>query len=295
MLLDETLLSDVQVTVGWTARRAWRRGAVIRDWYKGGQPLGLYLVRDGIIEVEMAGEVLRAHNGQIVLVSAARRDRIEALADTDWLTLGITPSLHGRVDLATLLNPPAVWTPAANVFDFVVLCLETMNDGWVDTHSGDSENLIVDRKPRTPAARLVTEGLSKAIFGLCWQDMRPLSTVSVDALEAPDWVIDALQRMRRTPALSIAELCRDLKVSPAHLRRMFHRYVGKSPKEQIMDCRLEMARQLLETSAKPVGVIGLEIGFDSASHFTQTFTRRFNTAPAQYRETFRLPRLQTLP
>lgn len=66
----------------------------------------------------------------------------------------------------------------------------------------------------------------------------------------------------------------------------FRYYVGISPKKYIIKHRLKVACQLLEVLPNdlPLMHIAISIGFSSHAAFTQTFKRRKEVTPSQFRQ-----------
>ncbi len=60
--------------------------------------------------------------------------------------------------------------------------------------------------------------------------------------------------------------------------------MNSSPKEYIIRRRLNDAKHLLKTTALPVKEIALSVGFNSESHFINTFTAQNGLSPKKFRE-----------
>ena len=68
--------------------------------------------------------------------------------------------------------------------------------------------------------------------------------------------------------------------------RRFQKAFGTSFGQWLIDQRIALARQLLETTPRPVEDIAFEAGFGSAVSLRQHFAARLGVAPAQYRRSF---------
>jgi AraC-like DNA-binding protein len=284
-MLDDTLLSDVDVAVHWAQRREWQPGDRLTNWSAGAGALGFYVVFDGTVEVDIAGNSWRLRPNDIFLVPPRlQRDRIETPHGATWLTLGILPRLHGRLSLMDLLPSPFLWRVSPALYPRLIGWFEGIIEAFEDSPDNINPSIARTRRPRSRADRLIAEGLAKAIFGLCWRELRPQSSATVTSLDIPLWLLETLQRVRQSPDQPLPGLCQAAGVSPAHMRRMFHRYLGQSPQVYITEVRLQTARLLLETTDRTVAAIAAEVGFDSLSHFTQLFAHRYHTPPARYRQ-----------
>jgi len=102
---------------------------------------------------------------------------------------------------------------------------------------------------------------------------------------ARDCVEDAIawytEHMQSNPSLEdVADV---VHVSSAHLRRLFHDFLGASPKRILDQVRYErVMRMLTDTDIKLVS-IARECGFDQQSSFTRAFTNRFGCSPSVMR------------
>lgn len=86
-----------------------------------------------------------------------------------------------------------------------------------------------------------------------------------------------------SPSLSVASLCRRLKVSRSTLHRLFHTEGGVQ--SYIRNCRLNAARiALLDAeNEERIGAIAERLGFSDAAHLSRLFRARFGETPSQCR------------
>lgn len=83
---------------------------------------------------------------------------------------------------------------------------------------------------------------------------------------------------------TIESLAREFGVTRRHLTETYRAARGLSPKQALLQARLEKARRLLSTGPMPVNRIGKACGFDDPFHFSRTFRRHFGLAPKAWRE-----------
>jgi AraC-like DNA-binding protein len=81
----------------------------------------------------------------------------------------------------------------------------------------------------------------------------------------------------------LAELGREVGLSPTYLAELFSREVGQPPHAYLLDLRLERARELLEAGSLPITAIAQELGFGSSQHFARMFRRRTGRTPSAVR------------
>ena len=95
-------------------------------------------------------------------------------------------------------------------------------------------------------------------------------------------VVDA----RYAEPLTVADLARAAKLSPAHFSREFQRAFGEPPHRYLMTRRLERAAALLRTTDRSVSDICFSVGLRSLGSFTTSFARTYGLSPAAYRDSF---------
>lgn len=71
--------------------------------------------------------------------------------------------------------------------------------------------------------------------------------------------------------------------SKFHLLRLFKKYYGQTPKQYIIDKRLEHAKELLKKGISITDTC-FEVGFDSPSSFSTLFKSCVGLAPAEFQK-----------
>jgi AraC-like DNA-binding protein len=96
-----------------------------------------------------------------------------------------------------------------------------------------------------------------------------------------------LLRELRDPAPSIADLAREVRISPFHFIRQFEAVFGVTPHQFRIQARLDAAKHLLAMGHHSVTDVCLEVGFSNLGSFSALFTRRVGEAPSAYRRRVR--------
>ena len=86
--------------------------------------------------------------------------------------------------------------------------------------------------------------------------------------------------------ISLGQLAAMCALSEYHFARMFRESFGLPPHQYLLARRMTRARELLRTTALPLGEIALACGFASASHFTNRFRQVLGGTPGEYRLAF---------
>ena len=86
--------------------------------------------------------------------------------------------------------------------------------------------------------------------------------------------------------VTVAELAGLAKLSVSQFQREFRRLFNMTPTAYVLAARLQMARHLLDTTAKPLGRIAVECGFYDQSYFVKRFKAATGLRPLEYRRRF---------
>lgn len=97
-----------------------------------------------------------------------------------------------------------------------------------------------------------------------------------------DWA-----RQHLDQPLTVAQLARQAHMSERTFARQFRDAFGTSPLQWLVEQRVRMAQELLETTDEPVERIAGRAGFGSAVNLRQHFRRITSVSPQTYRHVFR--------
>ncbi|WP_249384072.1 AraC family transcriptional regulator [Chitinivorax sp. B] len=83
--------------------------------------------------------------------------------------------------------------------------------------------------------------------------------------------------------LSVADLARQVHLSPSHFHARFISELGLAPMEYVRQRRMQHAQYLLQSTALPIGEVGERVGYASQSAFAQAVRRAYGLAPLTLR------------
>jgi AraC-like DNA-binding protein len=86
---------------------------------------------------------------------------------------------------------------------------------------------------------------------------------------------------------SIADIAREVQISPFHFIRQFEAVFGVTPHQLRIQTRLDAARHLLAMGHHSVTDVCMEVGFSSLGSFSVLFTQRIGETPSAYRRRVR--------
>jgi AraC-like DNA-binding protein len=93
-------------------------------------------------------------------------------------------------------------------------------------------------------------------------------------------------RNKRNKKLTLSEMAGFCGISPHYFSRTFHAQMGMPPLEYLAFQRVELAKQLLISTAKPIKQVAIEVGFSQVSYFIERFRLSEGVTPVKYREKF---------
>jgi AraC-like DNA-binding protein len=92
-----------------------------------------------------------------------------------------------------------------------------------------------------------------------------------------------LERIEDGSLHSVGELARAVRLSPAHLQRLFKQETGVHISDLITERRLCTAARLLATTEMEIKEVAYSVGYQHHSSFVRAFQRRFRQTPKEYR------------
>ena len=153
-----------------------------------------------------------------------------------------------------------------------------------DPLASASARLLIGHLRQPVIDPLFVEGLTLAVIArglhLATGGLRPPSTRGYDRRirRAIDYIEANIAR-----TLSVAEIASVAAMSPSHFARSFRAAVGESVAAHVRRRRFERARDLVERTDRPLGVIAHQCGYADASHMTRVFRRLMERVPSEIR------------
>ncbi|WP_259755298.1 AraC family transcriptional regulator [Pseudomonas sp. GCEP-101] len=87
--------------------------------------------------------------------------------------------------------------------------------------------------------------------------------------------------------LYIADVAAQCGMSRSHFSRAFKQATGLAPREWALHLRIDHARDLLATTAKPIAQVSQACGFADQSHFCRSFRKLVGCTPNRWRQASR--------
>ena len=111
--------------------------------------------------------------------------------------------------------------------------------------------------------------------------LRDLMTVDSQASRVAKAI--GVIRARYGSQIAINPLAADVGMSPSSFHTHFKHITGTTPLQYIKDVRLIAARDLLRTQDDSVSAVSYAVGYESPTHFSRDFARKFGQPPSRAR------------
>lgn len=297
-MMNLSLLPHLQIHLRWTTWSRWQKKHTLNTPERlGATAHVIWLVKAGnmtIHEIDEKGESLRQWRLQpdsIIVWPHYLRRRVVFEENSEWYSMGLDAFLFGHINLGDSFEAPRELNLAEPQIALLNSCaqhLQMLKNG--------ADALPLDTEPRpapaeqqplprslTPLEQLQVQSLAQVVFSLCWMVVDSKSPFP-NAL--PDWLTSVLQLSEARPQLKVKDLAQQVGFSESQFRRLFVQWVGVPPHQYLHQHRLQRAQRLLETTDITCAEISHQLGFNSLSHFSQTFKSTLGITPARHRQVF---------
>jgi AraC family transcriptional regulator of arabinose operon len=79
-------------------------------------------------------------------------------------------------------------------------------------------------------------------------------------------------------------MAEDMNMSQATLQRLSQKLYGKSPKQLVINIKMEQARLLLNNTNYPMKIIADKLDYSDEFVFSNAFKRKFGVSPKFFRQ-----------
>lgn len=94
--------------------------------------------------------------------------------------------------------------------------------------------------------------------------------------------IKHIEKNYNSPSLTNAFLSQKCGISEVYFRKLFTSLYKTTPKQYIIDIRINKAKQLLTDGGLKISAISDECGFSNPYHFCRTFKQKVGSTPTEY-------------
>ena len=158
-------------------------------------------------------------------------------------------------------------------------CQEFLCDEIVSLPIQNADTYIKDFE-KMKALSLFEENRAK-MMSVFYNILHRLSTESsVHNVILP--AIRHIESSYQNPKLSNAELAEKCNISEVYFRKIFTETYKTTPKQFIVDIRINKAKQLLSDGFSKIGAIAEQCGFSNQFHFCRLFKEKTGLTPTEY-------------
>lgn len=158
-------------------------------------------------------------------------------------------------------------------------CREFICDEVISLPIYNPDAYIIDFE-KMKALSLFAENRAK-IFSIFYGILHRLSSEStVNSVILP--AVKYIESNYQNPSLSNAELAQKCNISEVYFRKIFAEAYKTTPKQFIVDIRINKAKQLLSDGILKVGSVAEQCGFSNQYHFCRIFKMKTGLAPTEY-------------
>ena len=167
-------------------------------------------------------------------------------------------------------------------------CKEFLCDEVISLPIQSADTYIKDFE-KMKALSLFEENRAK-IMSVFYSILHRLSTESsVRSVIIP--AIRYIESNYQNPKLSNAELAEKCNISEVYFRKIFTENYKTTPKQFIMDIRINKAKQLLSDGLIKVGAVAEQCGFSNQYHFCRLFKEKTGITPTEYMKQNRISKI----
>lgn len=94
--------------------------------------------------------------------------------------------------------------------------------------------------------------------------------------------INYIEENLSSPTLTNSLLAKQCNISEVYFRRLFSEQFKVTPKQFIIDARINKAKEYLSEGAMSVNAIGEKCGFENPYHFSRAFKKRVGVTPSAF-------------
>lgn len=171
-----------------------------------------------------------------------------------------------------------------NPNDFCIINFQEKRDILVNY----LKNMIYELEHQTPGYEIVCQNLTEIVIII----LTRLTNFETTLTPIPKNASRLCAMVRRfidyhyKENISLDMLADTVHINKYYLVHTFTEEYGISPMNYLSSCRIREAKHLLETTDISLSSISTALGFSSPSYFSQSFRRRENMSPVEYRKRY---------
>ena len=121
---------------------------------------------------------------------------------------------------------------------------------------------------------------------LCSKLWELFSVLKDEHNKKPDYIKSALNiiHTQYVSGVTVNEIASMLNLDRTYFSNIFKQKIGSSPKEYLMNYRMEQALNLIKNYGYSVSVAALSVGYNDVYNFSKMFKKRYGVSPTKYKK-----------
>ena len=147
-------------------------------------------------------------------------------------------------------------------------------------------NDLADMLRQMPSERTADMSENLKFFAKLYEFMSLLTREGCHAeSKESDYLEEAVRYIKahHHEQITVESIARYVGISRKYLYAIFKNALGISPKDYVIDYRMEKAKEFLLNESLPVGSIAYSVGYDDALNFSKMFKSKTGMSPSEYR------------
>lgn len=176
----------------------------------------------------------------------------------------------------------------------------TFSEGFLILNLGEDKKTITDicrilideSNKRQSDYMTMLETLTLQLLvhlGRCIDHSKVHETHSISNIVYPDkhtvveWITDYIKQ-NYMKEISLEMFSKDMYLSQVYISKIFKEVTGHSPIHFLIQTRLSIAKNLLETESLPIKEVSSLVGYEDAYHFSKLFKKYYGYSPSDIKK-----------
>lgn len=146
------------------------------------------------------------------------------------------------------------------------------------------DEMINEARSRRPSD-LMLSGLLYQFLARLVKSLDPWKSFTAKNSDSSIYVSKAVEYIEKTYSgpLSVSGIAHHLKIDRSYLSTLFSRHLGISPRDFIINYRINKACELLGNPLLSISDVARSVGYDDPLQFSKTFKKEKGVSPSHYR------------
>lgn len=141
------------------------------------------------------------------------------------------------------------------------------------------EKIYAASKDMTLSSKFTVTGLIYEFFSILVQNAN-LDTQKINSIKTALRIID----YNYSSSISVEQIAKRLSLNTSYFSRIFTEQVGISPKQYLLNKRMDRAKELLNVTDASIFEIANSVGYEDQLYFSRIFKKHVGLSPNEYKK-----------